>query len=169
MKFKYVKLKLGIAEIEVSGDQDHLDKVALNLLRQTLDLAKDADAPVPAHEALTDNVEIKSSNSTNTFTEFIELVEPKSNVDLALATGVWLQKKEQKENFTAREASSLLASIGRNIPNITNALASPRKSKPALVITNQNTRSAEKKRKVYQVTETGIKTILKKINQEFTQ
>lgn len=107
-----------------------------------------------------------SEENTDTFAEFIEQVDPQSNVDSALATGYWLQVVGKQENFTALEVNRLLLDLGRKINNITNALGSLQKNKPAHVIQIKKKGSSRQARKVYKLTTAGISAVNNMTRQE---
>lgn len=161
MSINHVKLKIGITEIEISGVQEDLDGVALDLLRQTFDMMKNVDPTHISRDGPAETNELGDLISNSSFAEFIDRFDPQSMADSALVAAVWLQVREQKENFLGQDVNSLLKDAGRAIKNITSALSSLQKSKPAFVIQISKNRSNKRGRKIYKVTEPGIESVLK--------
>lgn len=160
MSIKHVKLKIGITEIEVSGVQEGLEGVAIDLLRQTFEMMKNVDPMPISGDGLAETKELGDLILNSSFAEFIDLFDPQSKVYTALVAAVWLQVREQKEIFLGRGVNSLLKDAERAIKNITNALPLLQKSKPALVIQISRNRANKRGQKIYKVAESGIQSVL---------
>lgn len=160
MSINHVKLKIGITEIEVSGVHEGLEGVAIDLLRQTFEMMKNVDPTLSSGDGPAETKELGNLISNRSFAEFMDIFDPQSLIDTALVAAVWLQVREQKENFLGRDVNSLLKDAGRAIKNITNALTSLQQSKPALVIQISKNRGNKRGQKIYKVTEPGIKSVL---------
>lgn len=96
------------------------------------------------------------------YTEFAELYDaclPKTGVDKALVAGYWLQVVQNNPSFASGPLHDELKNLGHPIGNITDALSSNMKAKPALVMQIKKSGSSKQGRKLYKLTTAGIKRV----------
>ena len=86
-------------------------------------------------------------------------IDPSTEAKKALVIGYWLQVGEGQTDFTAQEVNKRLKDLGHGIGNITVALRSLSRRKPALVMQTAKKGSAQQARKRYRLTQGGLRTI----------
>ena len=82
--------------------------------------------------------------------------DPKTHADKALVAGVWLQECQGNDDFTAQAANKELSHLGEGLPNITGALESLKKRKPARVLQLRKSGKSKQARKTYKITVAGV-------------
>ncbi len=102
---------------------------------------------------------LQESSRFSTFSELHANIAPTSNLDKALIAGYWIQEYEGEGNFTAAAANKALNHLGHKVLNITSALDLLKKKKPALVIQIKKSGSGQKARKIYKVSDAGMKKV----------
>lgn len=118
-------------------------------------------APASVHQA-------NEPRSNATFSDMAELVyaiDPRTDAERALAAGYWFQTIEDQREFTAQEVNARLKDLGHGVSNITDAMTSLMKRKPALVIQTAKKGSSKQARKRYRLTKEGIRECESRIPQ----
>lgn len=113
--------------------------------------ATDSDPDEPSEEEI--------SAEAPTFEHFAELfnaARPKTNEDKALVAGYWFQVLKGQPSFKATDLQNELKNLGHAIPNITDALTSNIRKKPARVLQLAKAGSAKQARKTYKLTHEGL-------------
>lgn len=77
----------------------------------------------------------------------------------ALVAGYWLQVLQGAQNFDAQSANNELKNLGHPSANITMALGTLIKQKPSLVLQLRKSGNTKQARKLYKVTEAGIRAV----------
>ena len=101
----------------------------------------------------------------STIAELFDAAQPKSNSEKALIAGYWIQVCQSADNFTGRMANTELKHLGYGLRNITDAIGILNKRKPALILQIKKTGKSKQARKIYKVTDAGIKTVGKMIHE----
>ena len=94
-----------------------------------------------------------------TFAELFDAAQPKTNSDKALIVGYWIQVCQSADNFTGQMANSELKNLGYGLSNVTDSISSLSKRKPTLIIQIKKSGTSKQARKVYKVTDAGIKAV----------
>jgi hypothetical protein len=77
----------------------------------------------------------------------------------ALVAGYWLQVLQGAQSFDAQSANNELKNLGHPSANITVALGTLIKQKPSLVLQLRKSGNTKQARKLYKVTEAGIRVV----------
>lgn len=96
------------------------------------------------------------------FSDFASLVDaahPDTDTIRALVAGYWLQVCKGSPSFDAQSANTELKHLGHPSSNITNALSALIEQKPALVLQLRKSGNTKQARKLYKVTESGIRKV----------
>lgn len=100
--------------------------------------------------------------STGEFEDFASLVDaarPTTDQMRALIAGYWLQVSNGAASFDAQSANKELKHLGHQATNITMALSALINQKPALALQLRKSGSTKQARKLYKITETGIRKV----------
>lgn len=114
--------------------------------------------------------EPEESESAKGIPEYSSLAElhdaanPKTNADRALVAAYWFQVCLKQESFNAAEANKELTQLGHKIANITDAIDTCRKQKPALILQLKKSGTSRQARKTYKISHAGIGTVEAFIN-----
>lgn len=96
----------------------------------------------------------------SSFAELFEIIDPKTHADRALAAGYWLQKCVGADSFDAQSANNELKNLGYGLPNVTAAIESLKKAKPAALARQlRKSGKSQQARKTYQITDAGVRKI----------
>jgi hypothetical protein len=99
---------------------------------------------------------------TSDFEDFASLVDaarPGTDVMRALIAGYWLQVCKGAPTFDAQSANTELKHLGHASSNITSALSALISQKPAFVLQLRKSGNTRQARKLYKVTEAGIRKV----------
>ncbi len=99
-----------------------------------------------------------------TFAEFFDVARPKHHPTRALVAAYWLQVCKGASNFNSFSINKALKDLGHGIPNITVAIDSLKRKKPALVVQLTKGGKSRQARKTYKVTVAGSKAVEKMIS-----
>jgi hypothetical protein len=99
-----------------------------------------------------------------TFADLYDAAGPTTEPDRALVGGYWFQVVEGADSFPAQPVNTALKNLGHPIGNITNALTALKTRKPALVLQLQKHGKTKQARKVYKLTEAGVRRMTDLIN-----
>ena len=100
----------------------------------------------------------------SSFAELHDAANPKTNADRALVAAYWFQVSLKQESFNAAEANKELTQLGHKIANITDAIDTCRKQKPALVLQLKKSGTSRQARKTYKISHAGIGSVEAMIN-----
>jgi len=90
------------------------------------------------------------------FSDLYNAVAPKSDVIRALVAGYWYQVIEDQAPFGSQTLNSALKDLGHGVSNITKALTTLQKQKPALATQVKKAGKTQQARKSYKLTKAGI-------------
>jgi hypothetical protein len=102
------------------------------------------------------------TGSASTFEDFASLVDacsPTTDSLKALVAGYWLQVCQGNQSFDGQSANKELKQLGHAAGNITRALSALIGQKPALVLQLRKSGNTRQARKMYKVTEAGIRKV----------
>jgi len=105
---------------------------------------------------------VSDADTPTEFEDFASLVDacnPGTDSLRALAAGYWLQACQGAQNFDAQSANNELKNLGHPSANITMALGALIKQKPSLVLQLRKSGNTKQARKLYKVTEAGIRAV----------
>jgi hypothetical protein len=88
--------------------------------------------------------------------DLFHAASPKTEADKALVASFWLTTGEKKTSFTGWEVNKELKNLGHGIGNITDALSSLMRRKPALVLQTAKSGTSRQARKKYKLTRAGL-------------
>lgn len=103
-----------------------------------------------------------SSRGQSEFGAFVDLFDrasPETETDRALVGAYWFQVVQDLGTFTGRMVNDLLKDAGHGVSNITRALDSLQRQKPALVRQVSKSGKSRQARKTYKLTEAGIRRV----------
>ena len=106
----------------------------------------------------------KASEARPEFEDFASLVDatqPETDSMRALVAGYWLQVCQGAPSFDAQSANNELKHLGHAASNITVSLSGLISQKPALVLQLRKSGSSKQARKLYKVTEAGVRKVKK--------
>lgn len=106
--------------------------------------------------------EESTNSSATSYMHFADLYDdalPSTHPDRALVAAYWVQVLGGADSFTATEVNEALKNLGHGAPNITDALTSLQRRKPAHVRQLEKRGKSKQGRKVYKVTHNGIKAV----------
>jgi hypothetical protein len=96
------------------------------------------------------------------FQDFVDLFDAsnvKTEPDRALVGGYWFQVIGEAQSFKGREVNDALKDIGHGASNITDALTTLQKRKPALVRQVAKSGRTRQAQKTYKLTQAGIRVV----------
>lgn len=93
------------------------------------------------------------------FADLFDAARPKQNDEKALVAGYWLQVVQGQPGFKSADAQAELKNLGHAIANITDALTTNMKKKPALVLQTGKAGTARSARKSYKLTNAGTRAV----------
>lgn len=108
--------------------------------------------------------QVPSNNETpaGEFTDFPSLFDtasPKSEPEKALIAAYWHQTSQGQSDLDSQTLNTSLKNMGHGIANITDALTSLIRQKPALVLQVRKGGKTRQARKKYRVTSAGVKAV----------
>lgn len=95
----------------------------------------------------------------STFAELFHAAGPKAEKEKALVAAYWIQRTSGVEQFASQQVNTELKHIGYGIGNITDALSQLIEERPSAVIQLKKEGSSKQARKVYKVTDAGIRRV----------
>lgn len=93
------------------------------------------------------------------FASLVDACNPENDPMRALVAGYWLQACKGEQSFDAQSANTELKHLGHAIGNVTSALGSLINQKPALALQLRKSGSTKQARKLYKLTEAGIRHV----------
>jgi hypothetical protein len=91
--------------------------------------------------------------------DLMDAALPNSIVDHVLVASYWFQVIQGRENFTGQEVNSELKDLGHPASNITDSYTTLMKRKPPAVRQVQKTGSTRQARKLYRLTNEGVRAV----------
>jgi len=99
------------------------------------------------------------SSQFSRIADLMDATLPKSVADHVLVASYWFQVVNDKESFTGQEVNAELKDLGQASKNITDSFNSLMGRKPPAVRQIQKSGSTRQARKLYRLTEPGIRTV----------
>jgi hypothetical protein len=93
------------------------------------------------------------------FASLADACNPATDSLRALVAGYWLQIVQGAQSFDAQSANNELKNLGHPSANITMALGALIKQKPSFVLQLRKSGSTKQARKLYKLTEAGIRAV----------
>jgi hypothetical protein len=91
--------------------------------------------------------------------DLMDAALPDTIVDHVLIASYWFQVVQGRENFTGQEVNSELKDLGHPASNITDSFSTLIKRKPPAVRQVQKTGSTKQARKLYRLTNEGVRAV----------
>lgn len=85
--------------------------------------------------------------------------DPSSEGEKALIAAYYKMRDKGENSFSSQEINTELKSLGYGVKNITDAISSCMAQKPALIIQLKKSGSSKQARKVYKITDAGIRYV----------
>ena len=104
--------------------------------------------------------------SFETLPDLYSSVSPNSDAERALVVGYWFQVINGNQDLDGFQINKELRHLGHAASNITNALSSLIQRKPQLVIQTRKSGSSKQARKLYRLTDAGVKAVERMISGE---
>lgn len=153
------KLATALSDLDPEARQRVLDWVAAKFGLSVGNARKSTESSVRANEA---------SDPTD-FVDFADLfyaAGPQSHAERSLVAAYRLASAG--DAFPSQAINSLLKDLGFQIPNITDALSQNMREKPALVVQIKKSGSTRQARKLYKITDAGIRRVKTMIQSNFS-
>lgn len=93
------------------------------------------------------------------FADLYDAAAPATDVRKALVGGYWFQIVQRAEGFTSQEVNDRLKDLGHALGNVTRAFDHLREQVPALALQIQKSGKSRQARKVYKLTQAGIREV----------
>lgn len=93
------------------------------------------------------------------FADFYHKASPSDNAGRALVAGYWLSETTSGEAFQSQALNAMLKDLGFQVGNITDALSSCMRVKPAWIVQTRKAGSAKQARKTYKITDAGKRRV----------
>ena len=98
------------------------------------------------------------------FAKLFDAFQPVTNVERALIGGYWLQVCQGAASFDAQSINKELRELGHPVENITRAFDGLKGQTPSLAYQLKKAGKSQQARKLYKITEAGIKLVESRIN-----
>lgn len=117
-----------------------------------------SDVPDEVPDEMPD-VEPADIEAFKDFADLYDVTDPQSEEDKALVGAYWSQVLQESGSFTAYQANESLRNMGHAVKNITRSLDLLQRSQPALVRQMSKSGKSKQARKIYKLTNSGIKAV----------
>ena len=97
------------------------------------------------------------------FADLFDTADPTSDLDKAMTGAYWIQCCIGEASWGAYRVNNLLKDMGHGVVNITTALTSAQKHKPARVRQTAKSGRSRQARKTYKLTTAGVKYVREKV------
>lgn len=97
------------------------------------------------------------------FADFYHAVGPVTDKEKAVTAAYWVNRQGNPQ-FPSQEINSMLKDLGHGVSNITDALSTAMREKPALILQLKKSGTSRQARKLYKITDAGIKWVDAKLN-----
>ena len=114
-------------------------------------LGKGSATPAPQGQS-------NPSSDEEEFADFFHKTGANLDKEKALAAAYWLRSHGTTQ-FASAEINGMLKELGYRVSNITDALSSSMKEKPALIIQMKKSGTSRQARKLYKMTDAGAKWV----------
>ena len=91
--------------------------------------------------------------------DLFETANPAGEFGKAVVMGYWFQIVKGGDSFTGQQVNNELKQLGLPVKNITDAFNTAKERTPALVMQVQKSGSSRQARKLYRLTQAGIKWV----------
>lgn len=98
--------------------------------------------------------------------DLMDAALPRSIVDHVLVASYWFQVVQGRENFTGQEVNAALKDLGHPSANITDSYNSLIKRKPPAVRQVQKSGSSKQARKLYRLTNEGVREVARMLRDQ---
>lgn len=105
------------------------------------------------------DVQPEQSSEFEDFASLVDATHPATDPMRALVAGYWLQVCNGAASFDAQSANTELKHLGHASSNITSSLTALIGQKPALVLQLRKSGNTKQARKLYKVTESGVRKV----------
>lgn len=92
------------------------------------------------------------------FGDLFHAVDPSTEKERALTAAYWL-RAQGVQQFPSQDVNSLLRDLGHKVGNITDAMTAAMRERPALVIQMKKSGTAKQARKLYKLTDAGVRWV----------
>jgi hypothetical protein len=99
-----------------------------------------------------------TAGESGDFADLFHTADPQSHAERALVGAYWLSR-QSPDPFASQTLNSLLKDLGFQVPNITAALTQNMSERPALVVQTKKGGSTRQARKLYKITDAGVRRI----------
>lgn len=110
------------------------------------------------------NEAAKGAQTFSTFADLYAAADPTTQSEGALVAGYWLQVCQGDENFVSQAVNKELTHLGHKVGNITAAINGLKEAKPQLMLQIKKGGSSKQARKIYKLSDAGIKRVQEMIN-----
>ena len=100
----------------------------------------------------------------NTLADLYDRAAPATESESALVVAYWVQQNNEQDTFVSQKVNKELKHLGRGINNITSALNKMMDSDPALIMQVRKSGSSKQARKIYKITDAGMKSVKEMIS-----
>ena len=110
----------------------------------------------------------ETSNKLDQFTTLADLYHraaPTTVSDSALVAAYWVQEQSDQNNFVSQDVNKELKHLGKGAKNITSALKHMMDLDPALVMQVRKSGKSQQARKIYKITDAGMRRVREMISE----
>jgi hypothetical protein len=118
------------------------------------------DAPSKFEEQPSNATSLDAIKSYGSLAELYHAADPKSEAEKGLVAGTWFQVVEGLDGLDSQTINSSLKDLGYGVGNITRAFDVLISQRPALIIQLRKAGTTKQARKLFKVTDAGIKRVL---------
>jgi hypothetical protein len=130
-------------------------------------------SPTPTETVATNNPDGQTASGEfekfATSADFLSQINEPTDKERVLAIAAYIQKKEPDKELTGFSINKELKHIGHGVANITSAIQTWVDQRPQLMIQIRKTGTTKQAKKVYKVTEEGMKSVRKRLSQAVPQ
>jgi hypothetical protein len=147
-----------IASVVEALEEDQRGRVIRYILERFNIPFASKDTKTPAGSSLAES-QTENPADFEDFASLADACNPGTDSLRALVAGYWLQVVQGAQSFDAQSANKELKNLGHPSGNITMALGTLIKQKPSLVLQLRKSGNTKQARKLYKVTESGVRKI----------
>ena len=105
------------------------------------------------------------SSEYPTFAELYAAVQPKKKLESVLLSAYWIQAESDDKRFMSQAVNTQLKHLGIRISNITSAINRLKDRDPSWILQVNKSGKSKQARKIYMVTDAGMKRVREMINE----
>lgn len=142
-----------------------IDRFKINKLGESNRSSLINEAPLETYPASTKPPPSEQIGEV-TFSDFATLFDhayPETGPEKALVAGYWFQACQNMDTFEGAQVNTELKHLGHGLPNVTDSLSSLMHRRPALVLQVRKSGRSKQARKLYKLTQEGIRKVLRMI------